>query len=83
MERTLEVVLEAVDESASTFSELAYELGISWRETAQCLEECVQRGWVVPPLPAVTSRMPAGLSPYLILTSEGEEVLAEIGATEQ
>ena len=83
MERTLEQMLEALDESANTFSELAYELEISWREAAHRLEECVRRGWVVSPLPAVTSRMPCGLSPYLMLTSEGEEALAEIGATEQ
>ena len=83
MERTLEQVLEALDDRADTISELAWELGISAREAERGLEECVRRGWVVPPMPAATSPMPWGWAPYLMLSAEGEEALAEIGATEQ
>jgi predicted DNA-binding transcriptional regulator len=83
MERALEQVLEALNQSADTISELAWELEISARDAQRGLEECVRRGWVVPPMPAATSPMPWGWAPYLTLTAEGEEALAEIAATEQ
>ena len=80
MERTLEQMLEALDANANTICELAWELGVDRREAEECLEECVRRGLVVRPLPAATVPMPWGWAPYLILTTRGEEALAEIVA---
>jgi hypothetical protein len=80
MEQTLEQVLEALDARANTICELAWELGVSRREAEECLEECVRRGWVVKPMPAATVPMPWGWAPYLVLSSKGEQALAEMGA---
>ena len=73
-------MLLALDECANTLSELAWALGVSHREAEQALRECIRRGWVVRPQPAATSAMPEDWAPYLMLTSEGEEELAEVEA---
>ncbi len=80
MARTQEQVLDALDRYASTLSGLASTLGVSRQEAEQRVQECTRRGLVVPPLSAARSKLPDEWAPYLVLTSEGEQVLAEMRA---
>jgi predicted DNA-binding transcriptional regulator len=82
MGRTPEQFLEALNDSANTISELAWELGISRVDAEHGIDECVRRGWVVTPLSAAGVPASMGWAPYLMLTIQGEEALAEARAAD-
>ena len=71
-------VLESLDNDACTLAEVASALGRSLREAEQGVTDCILRGWAVRSEYAADPRIPAGWAPYVMLTGEGEEALADM-----
>ena len=77
---TYEQVLDAVDRYASDLVGLASTLGLSRQEADQAVQGSIRRGWIVRPRPEVGAQPDAAWAPYLMLSAEGEEALADIRA---
>lgn len=76
-----EQVLDALERYASDLVGLASTLGLSRQEAAQGIQDCIRRGWIVRPRPDAGHRLDEAWAPYLMLSSEGEEALADLRAT--
>ena len=76
-----EQVLDGLDRYASDLVGLASTLGLSREEADQGIQDCIRRGWIVRPRPDAWHRLDEAWAPYLMLSAEGEEVLADIRAT--
>ncbi len=73
-------MLEALDNGACTLSELASQVGASRTAAEPKLVSCIRRGWAVRSEYAASPQIPEGWAPYVMLTGEGEEALADMRA---
>jgi hypothetical protein len=73
-------VLEALERDSCTLSELASAMGVNRRDAERGLVACIHRGWALRSEYPASPQIPETLSPYVMLTGEGEEALEEMRA---
>ena len=67
-----------MDRYASDLVGLASTLGLSRQEADHGIRDCIRRGWIVRPRPDAGHRLDEAWAPYLMLSAEGEEALADM-----